>query len=193
MLLRVLRRRSKPTRIGARQANCSSSSTARQYLNAIEGAAAPLPGVLSRIPRRVRSANARRSRSAYEKYDDDPDILIAMYRMPGADDGIPAADPRPDRQDERVVSQRRSTSPPRTRSKYNQWAWLVSNTEGDYAKAVEHSLHSLELSPDEPSYLDTLGRCYFSAGDLENAIKIATARPWSWRRSTRSCGGNWRV
>ena len=60
---------------------------------------------------------------------------------------------------------------PEDPSKYNQWAWLVSNTEGDFAQAVKHSLHSLELSPNEPSYLDTLGRCYFSAGDVENAIK----------------------
>ncbi len=55
---------------------------------------------------------------------------------------------------------------------YNQWAWLVSNTKGDYAKAVKYSLHSLELSPDSPSLLDTLGRCYYAAGDLENAIKV---------------------
>ena len=54
---------------------------------------------------------------------------------------------------------------------YNQWAWLVTNTEGDFAQAVQHSLRSLELAPDEPSYLDTLGRCYFAAGDVENAIK----------------------
>jgi Flp pilus assembly protein TadD len=56
-------------------------------------------------------------------------------------------------------------------SLHNQWAWLVANTEGDYAKAVEHSKRSLELAPDEPSYLDTLGRCYYAAGDLENAVK----------------------
>lgn len=54
---------------------------------------------------------------------------------------------------------------------YNHWAWLVSNTEGDYAKAVEFSQRSLELSPGSPSYLDTLGRCYYAAGELENAVK----------------------
>jgi Flp pilus assembly protein TadD len=54
---------------------------------------------------------------------------------------------------------------------YNQWAWLIANTEGDQAKAVEYSRRSLELAPDEASYLDTLGRCYFAVGDLENAAK----------------------
>jgi tetratricopeptide (TPR) repeat protein len=53
----------------------------------------------------------------------------------------------------------------------NHWAWLVSNTEGDFRKAVKFSLRSLQLSPGSPSYLDTLGRCYYSAGDLENAIR----------------------
>ena len=55
---------------------------------------------------------------------------------------------------------------------YNHWAWLVSNTEGDYAQAVKHSLRSLELSPDSPSYLDTLGRCYYAAGEFEDAVRV---------------------
>jgi predicted Zn-dependent protease len=29
----------------------------------------------------------------------------------------------------------------------------------------------LELMPDTPSFLDTLGRCYYSAGELEKAIE----------------------
>ena len=55
---------------------------------------------------------------------------------------------------------------------HNHWAWLVSNTEGDFKKAVKFSKRSLKLSPGSPSYLDTLGRCYYAAGDLENAIKV---------------------
>jgi len=55
---------------------------------------------------------------------------------------------------------------------YNHWAWLVSNTEGDFAQAVKHSLRSLELSPDSPSLLDTLGRCYYAVGELENAVRV---------------------
>lgn len=107
---------------------------------------------------------------AYDKYDDDPDILIAMYRSPGADEAYL------ERTRERIAKMSEAyleeiESAPENPSKYNQWAWLISNTEGDYAQAVKHSLHSLEIAPDEPSYLDTLGRCYFAAGDLDNAIK----------------------
>ena len=107
---------------------------------------------------------------AFTLFADDPDILIAMYRSPGADDAF--------RETTRArieeMSQRHLTlieQYPDEPTFLNQWAWLVSNTEGDYAKAVEHSRHSLELSPEEPSYLDTLARCYYSAGDLENAVK----------------------
>ncbi len=51
----------------------------------------------------------------------------------------------------------------------NEYAWLVSNTEGDYRKALEYSLKSLEMDPDSAKY-DTCGRCYFAVGDLENAL-----------------------
>ena len=60
---------------------------------------------------------------------------------------------------------------------YNQWAWLVSNTEGDFQKAIRYSHRSIELIPSNAgesaggSFLDTLGRCYFAAGDVENAVK----------------------
>jgi tetratricopeptide (TPR) repeat protein len=100
----------------------------------------------------------------------DPDILIAMYRMPEADEEFR----------QRTLAAIRTMHDaflsdiddfPDDPNGYNQWAWLVANTEGDFAKAVEYSRRSLEIRPDEPSYLDTLGRCYYAAGDLENAIK----------------------
>ena len=54
---------------------------------------------------------------------------------------------------------------------YNQLAWLVGNTEGNYQEALECSLKSLELRPNTSAYLDTLGRCYYGAGDVANAVK----------------------
>jgi len=54
---------------------------------------------------------------------------------------------------------------------YNQWAWLIANTEGDFPKAVRLSRRSLELRPDTASFLDTLGRCYYSAGEYEKAVE----------------------
>ncbi len=52
----------------------------------------------------------------------------------------------------------------------NQYAWLVSNTEGDYQRALEWSLRSLELDSDSAK-LDTCARCYYAVGDLDNAIR----------------------
>jgi tetratricopeptide (TPR) repeat protein len=52
---------------------------------------------------------------------------------------------------------------------------LVSNTEGDFQKAIRHSHRSIELNKHgesgAASFLDTLGRCYYAAGDYENAVK----------------------
>ena len=39
-------------------------------------------------------------------------------------------------------------------------------------EALRASRRSLELSPDNAAYLDTLGRCYYALGDLENAIRF---------------------
>ena len=53
----------------------------------------------------------------------------------------------------------------------NQLAWLVSNTVGDYAEAVRCSVRSLELRPDSPGYLDTLGHCYYAVGNFAEAVQ----------------------
>ncbi len=100
----------------------------------------------------------------------DADVLIAMYRLPGVDksyrDKTRALIQATATQIERVVNQN-----PRSAMAYNQWAWLISNTEGDFDKAVRYSRKSLELLPNSASYLDTLGRCYYAQGDLDSAIK----------------------
>jgi tetratricopeptide (TPR) repeat protein len=107
---------------------------------------------------------------AIRLFEEDPDVLIAMYRSKEADDAFREQT----RARIRDMSQKIQTfcdQNPDVPSPHNEWAWLIANTEGDYAKAVEHSLRSLELKPEEPSFLDTLGRCYYAAGDLENAVK----------------------
>jgi tetratricopeptide (TPR) repeat protein len=111
------------------------------------------------------------------KFDQtDADVLIAMYRLPEADsDWLDMV-----RQRIRALAdkfQRDIDANPNDPSAYNQWAWLISNTEGDYQKAIRYSHRSLELIPSGAgdsagaSFLDTLGRCYYAAGDLENAVK----------------------
>jgi tetratricopeptide (TPR) repeat protein len=106
----------------------------------------------------------------------DADVLIAMHRVPEANDAW--------RQDVRQridnISrqfQQEIEEKPGDPNPYNQWAWLISNTEGDFQKAIRYSHRSIELIPAGSgksaggSFLDTLGRCYFAAGDIQNALK----------------------
>jgi tetratricopeptide (TPR) repeat protein len=54
---------------------------------------------------------------------------------------------------------------------YNEYAWLVGNTEGNLAQALEYSHKSLELWPNYGVYLDTLAHCYFARGDYAEAVR----------------------
>lgn len=101
------------------------------------------------------------------------DVLIACYRR---------ADARPEYRrkvqeaiDACVAKMRgdvaRNPGYPTT---YNDLAWLVSNTEGDLDEALRFSRKSLELSPDNSSFYDTLGRVYHARGDHANALKYQT-------------------
>ena len=120
---------------------------------------------------------------------DNADILIAMFhlaeKIPGAKDAyrkkvrkrLDAAKAQLEEEIKsiaKLLAQQRDNLTYRAAlaQRHNHWAWLVSNTEGDFKKAVEYSQRSLELAPGSPSYLDTLGRCYYATGDLENAIKV---------------------
>ncbi len=121
-----------------------------------------------------------RERSELEdaiKFDPtDADVLIAMYRLPEADDAWREAVRKRIRDICRQFQQEIDENPSDPNA-YNQWAWLVSNTEGDYQKAIRYSHRSIELIPSSAgdsasaSFLDTLGRCYFAAGDLDSALK----------------------
>jgi tetratricopeptide (TPR) repeat protein len=104
----------------------------------------------------------------------DADVLIAMYRVPEASDAWRASTRKQIAQMANEFQQKIDEAPGDPTS-YNQWAWLVSNTEGDYERAVRYSHRSIELNTSgksaEASYLDTLGRCYYAVGDYENAVK----------------------
>ncbi len=66
----------------------------------------------------------------------------------------------------------RAMSGPNLASECNQLAWLLSKCDTNPEEAISLSLRSLELVPDEPAYLDTLARCYFAAGNLEQAARV---------------------
>ncbi len=108
-----------------------------------------------------------------DAYPRDVDTLIARYRLATA-----AAAEEADRT--RALDQIASAlkqleqeieSTQQDANTYNEYAWLVSNTEGDVEKATRYSRHSLELAFDSASYLDTLAHCHAAAGRVEKAIR----------------------
>jgi tetratricopeptide (TPR) repeat protein len=118
----------------------------------------------------------------------DADVLIAMHRAPAADEKFRQKTSQLIRQtagefyqqaevfsrqmDEANDEEFRQWASIRLASLYNQYAWLVGNTEGDYDTALRFSHKSLELRPGTAGYLDTLGRCYFAKGDYASAVRF---------------------
>lgn len=117
--------------------------------------------------------------------DEDIDILIAMYRVSNPPDEwslinrIRSATRgrRAEIRRMEVLLERQAAlttdlkdEQRRLALELNVYAWLVSNTTGDYRDALRCSKRSLELVPDESGYLDTLARCYFALGDIPQAI-----------------------
>ena len=117
----------------------------------------------------------------------DVDAIIALFRLPNPSDERKAktqalidSTAKQFRMQLEVFKQNAEQNPNEQSQNYynqqvalmcNQLAWLVGNTTGDYDEAVRLSQRSLEIRPDYPGYLDTLGRCYFAKGDLDNAVK----------------------
>ncbi len=118
---------------------------------------------------------------AFQMFPTNVDILIAMYRLEGDQawrDLVLRTLQVTTRQVEQSIQDLRDE----TRRfgqrddnilafQLNQYAWLVSNTEGNYQKALDYSLESLEMESDGAK-LDTCARCYFALGDLDNAIRM---------------------
>ncbi len=105
------------------------------------------------------------------KFDNhDADVLIAIYRLPKL---------TPEQRDENRKNIRESLAmfqdqihgDPEDSQGYNQYAWLVANSEGDFDLALEYSQKSVELRPSSGGLLDTLAHCYFAKQDFVNAVK----------------------
>ncbi len=71
----------------------------------------------------------------------------------------------------------------------NTYAWVLVSTDRDLATALECSQLACRLTPSSAAYLDTLARCYFKSGRIEEAIRCQkeaiAIEPWS-REITRS-------
>jgi tetratricopeptide (TPR) repeat protein len=115
---------------------------------------------------------------------ENADVLIAMYRVPQADDmWRQKTKERIERLRELygqqvARAQRDALAVPglstnRTLAQaLNQYAWLISNTEGDYAAALRSSRRSLQLIDENAGYLDTLARCHYAVGDFAAAVRL---------------------
>jgi tetratricopeptide (TPR) repeat protein len=101
------------------------------------------------------------------------DALIAFYRLP---DATPEQRKRADRLVERAAAMMKEQilEEPDDANHYNQYAWLVGNTKGDLDEALKFSRKSLELSPNNGAYLDTLAHVHFARGELEEAVRVQT-------------------
>ena len=125
---------------------------------------------------------------AYQFDNENIDILIRMYRLddPGDPDWKPSVIKQIvqnrdalQQRISRIESRKRIIKPEDYKAElgeaYNQYAWLVANTEGDYERALKCSLDSLEFLDSEDliyraARLDTCARCYFALGRIEEAV-----------------------
>lgn len=100
----------------------------------------------------------------------DVDVLIACHRLP-------EQSPEYRQKIKALLRQTADdlrteiTAEPDNPSLYNQFAWLVGNTEGNFDEALKCAKKSLQLSPDNGGFYDTLARVYYAKGDYENAMK----------------------
>ena len=105
-----------------------------------------------------------------DAYDKDVDALIALYKLP---------DNTAKQRSDAVLRIKKALvkidseieALPDDTNGYNEYAWLVANTEGDIEKATRYSKLSLIMSFDNSSYLDTLAHCRLAAGDHAGAIR----------------------
>jgi Flp pilus assembly protein TadD len=116
------------------------------------------------------AARRRLVEEAVEAYPKDVDALIALYRLP---DNTPAQRAAAAAQVTRAIEQidAEIQALPEETKGYNEYAWLVANTEGDLEKATRYSRLSLEKSTDNSSFLDTLAHCHAAAGRIPAAVR----------------------
>ena len=107
---------------------------------------------------------------ALKEYPEEIDTLIAYYHFPGLSSVDRSRIMMLIEKALRKLQQRIDQEPDAANS-YNEYAWLVANTEGDLARATRYSKRSLELDFDSASFLDTLAHCYAAEKNSEEAIR----------------------
>ncbi|MFM9196617.1 MAG: hypothetical protein ACKOWG_12930 [Planctomycetia bacterium] len=117
-------------------------------------------------------AEARRRAidASVRAYARDVDALIGLYALPDNTAAQKAdAVARIRRALEQIENEIKGS--PEETNNYNEYAWLVANTEGDVRKATRYSKFSLVKSFDSSSYLDTLAHCHAAAGNKAAAVR----------------------
>ena len=116
------------------------------------------------------AARRQAAELAVAAYPKDVDALIALYTLPdNSPEQKAEAVGKIKKALQRIESEIRAV--PDDANGYNEYAWLVANTEGDVAKATKYSKLSLVRSFDNASYLDTLAHCRAAGGDYKGAIR----------------------
>lgn len=116
------------------------------------------------------AARRKTAELAVEAYPRDVDALIALYALPDSGPEQKAAVvARIKKALDQIENEIQAV--PDDANGYNEYAWLVANTEGDVAKATKYSRFSLVRSFDNASYLDTLAHCRAAAGDYKAAVR----------------------
>ncbi|MCC7085952.1 MAG: hypothetical protein IT427_13195 [Pirellulales bacterium] len=111
---------------------------------------------------------------AIEHDPGDADILIALYRDSTANskrrNDVKARIIRLAEESRNEIAQFSTEEPRFQANPYNQYAWLIGNTEGNLDLALQYSHKSLEIMPDTAGFLDTLAHCYAAKKDFKNAV-----------------------
>ena len=117
------------------------------------------------------AARRQSAEQAVAAYPKDVDALIALYTLP---DNTPEQKADVSKRIKAALAQIEGEiqAVPDDANGYNEYAWLVANTEGDVARATKYSKLSLVRSFDNSSYLDTLAHCRAAAGDYKRAIRM---------------------
>ena len=155
-----------------------------------DGGGDPILQQMGRDPRSIRSrmhyfescaaalrgdAAARRKAidDSLRAYAKDVDALIGLYTLP---DNTPVQKADAVARIRRALEQidNEIQAVPEDTNGYNEYAWLVANTEGDLQKATRYSKLSLVKSFDSSSYLDTLAHCQAAAGNKAAATRTQT-------------------
>ena len=139
------------------------------------------PGCITSGPatssRNTTSSTSARSCSQAIKLDEtDADVLIAMYRLEDADDAWMADTRKRIQKLGRKVEEEIADNP-NNPIPYNQWAWLIANTEGDFPKAVRYSRRSLELAPEHGQLPRHAGPLLLFGRRTSKRQSTANARP----------------